>query len=141
MNLYAESSAVLSWLLDDERAGPVRDALSSAETVVASDLTIVECDRVLVRGTCLGRWSEAAAAARAAELGQMAARWVVMRLDTEILERARRAFPGEPLRTLDALHLASALVALRTLPGLGLLSLDERVRRSGRQLGLTLLPA
>jgi hypothetical protein len=64
-----------------------------------------------------------------------------MRLDTEILERARQPFPGEPLRTLDALHLAGALVALRSVPGLVLLSRDQRVRRSGRQLGLSLVPA
>jgi hypothetical protein len=64
-----------------------------------------------------------------------------MRSDTEILERARRPFPGEPLGTLDALHLASALVALRSVLGLALLSLDQRVRHSGRQLGLSLVPA
>jgi hypothetical protein len=44
-----------------------------------------------------------------------------MRSDTEILERARRPFPGEPLGTLDALHLASALVALRSVLGFALL--------------------
>jgi uncharacterized protein with PIN domain len=48
LNLYAESSAVLSWLLDDQYAGPVREALSNSEIVLASDLTIVECHRVLV---------------------------------------------------------------------------------------------
>ncbi len=141
MNLYAESSAVLSWLFDDQQAESVREALSSAEIVLASDLTIVECDRVLVRNVYSGRLSEAVAARRATELGQVAAHWRVMRLDTEILERARRPFPGEPLRTLDALHLASALMALRTVPRLALLSLDKRVRRSGQQLGLTLLPS
>jgi predicted nucleic acid-binding protein len=140
LNLYAESSAVLSWLFDDEYAGPVREALSNAAIVLASDLTMVECDRVLVRNVYSGRLSEAVAAKRSIELAQVAAHWRLMRLDSEILDRARRPFPGEPLRTLDALHLASALVALRTVPGLALLSLDQRVRRSGQQLGLTLLP-
>ncbi len=140
MNLYAESSAVLAWLLGDEDGHRVRHELSGAETVFASDLTLVECDRVLVRAVHGGRLSEAEAGERAARLGQAAAHWALLRLDSEILERARRPFPAEPLRTLDALHLASALVARRAVPGLALLSLDQRVRRCGRQLGLALQP-
>jgi hypothetical protein len=37
--------------------------------------------------------------------------------------------------------LASALVAGPAIPGLALLSLDDRVRRCGRRLGFELLPA
>lgn len=140
MNLYAESSAILSWLLGDEGAESVREVLANAEMVFASDLTLVECDRVLVRAVHTGRLSEAAAADRTALLGHAAAHWLLLRLDSEVLDRARRPFPAEPLRTLDALHLASALLALRTVPNLALLSLDQRVRRCGQQLGFALLP-
>ena len=49
LNLYAESSAVLCWLLDEPRAPEVREALASAELVLASSLTLIECDRVLIR--------------------------------------------------------------------------------------------
>jgi predicted nucleic acid-binding protein len=52
----------------------------------------------------------------------------------------RRPFPEEPIRTLDAIHLATALLAKSLVPDLALLSLDERVRRSATQLGLTVLP-
>jgi predicted nucleic acid-binding protein len=140
LNLYAESSAILSWLLGDENADRVREVLSNAEMVFASDLTLVECDRVLVRAVHTGRLSEAAAAERAALLGHAAAHWLLLRLDSEVLDRARRPFPAEPLRTLDALHIASALLALRTVANLALLSLDQRVRRSGQQLGFPLQP-
>jgi hypothetical protein len=57
-----------------------------------------------------------------------------------VVERARRPFPREPLRALDALHLASALLARATLPDLALLSLDRRIRASGAALGLTIVP-
>jgi hypothetical protein len=63
-----------------------------------------------------------------------------MRLEGDVVERARRPFPVEPVRTLDALHLASALVASARLPDLALLSLDERVRSAGRALGLPVVP-
>lgn len=64
-----------------------------------------------------------------------------MRVEDEILERARRPFPGEPVRTLDALHLASALVANTRIARLALLSLDRRVRQAARVLGLALVPS
>ncbi len=54
MIVYAESSAVFSWLLG-EPAGPVvRRTLEAAEFVVASDLTLVECDRAFHRARSLG---------------------------------------------------------------------------------------
>ena len=49
MNLYAESSAVLAWLLGEDAGAEVKEILTRAETVVASDLTVIECDRVLIR--------------------------------------------------------------------------------------------
>ncbi|HUP51077.1 MAG TPA: hypothetical protein VM198_01275 [Longimicrobiales bacterium] len=47
--LYAESSAVLAWLLGDDRGDEVGRALADARGVVASELTRVECERVLIR--------------------------------------------------------------------------------------------
>ena len=141
MTLYAESSAVLAWLLGEEAGASVREALAAAETVIASDLTLVECDRVLIRASALGDITEAQAADRRAHLNAAAAGWQVMRVGQEIVERARRPFPGEPIRTLDAIHLASALVARQAIAGLELLSLDDRIRTAGRQLGMRLQPA
>ena len=64
-----------------------------------------------------------------------------MRIEADVIDRARRPFPVEPVRTLDALHLSSALVASAVVTDLGLLSLDERVRAAGRALGLRIVPA
>lgn len=140
MNLYAESSAVLAWLLGEEAGETVRVALEQAELIMASDLTLVECDRVLIRAVAMGEISETAAADRRAHLNAAATHWNVWRISGEIVERARRPFPKEPIRTLDAIHLASALAARSAVPGVELLSLDERIRRSGEQLGFLLQP-
>jgi predicted nucleic acid-binding protein len=141
VNIYAESSAVLGWLLGEDTAGGVRDALSRAQIVIASDLTLLECDRVLIRAVALAEIAETAAADRRARLNEAATHWHVLRLSADIVERARRPFPGEPIRTLDALHLAAALAVRSSLAGLELLSLDDRIRRAGRQLGFRLQPA
>jgi len=140
VSVYAESSAVLAWLLDEGLGAEVRRLLAAQDLVVASDLTLIECDRVLLRAAVVGGLSEGEAAGRRAHLAEVSSHWQILRISPEIVDRARRPFPGEPIRTLDAIHLASALVACSAVPGLKLLSLDERVRRAGRAVGLELLP-
>jgi predicted nucleic acid-binding protein len=140
VNLYAESSAVLAWLLDEAAAPEVRELLSRAAVIVASDLTLIECDRVLQRVIALGELNAAEAADRHAYLTAAASQWQILHLAGEVVDRVRQPFPAEPIRTLDAIHLASALIARGALPGLRLLSLDDRVRAAARKLGFEVLP-
>jgi predicted nucleic acid-binding protein len=140
VSLYAESSAVLAWLLDEHHGAFVRQALAQADIVVASDLTLIECDRVLHRATALGDLTEAEAADRRAHLTTASAHWHILRIGAEVVDRARQPFPGDPIRTLDAIHVASVLVARSAVAGLRLLSVDNRIRAVARTLGLTLLP-
>ena len=140
MSLYAESSAVLAWLLDEDAGTFVRRTLAETPTVLASDLTLIECERVLHRAAALGELTEAEAADRRAHLATAAAHWHVLRIGPEVVDRARQPFPGDPVRTLDAIPLASVLVARSAVAGLDLLSLDDRIRGVARRLGLRLLP-
>lgn len=140
MILYAESSAVLAWLLGERRGEEVREIMAGAELVLASELTLLECHRVLLRATHAGLMAEAVAGDLRATLSRASQHWVSLAIDTDVLDRARRPFPAEPLRTLDAIHLASALTARSAVPGMALLSLDDRVRHSGAQLGFEVVP-
>ena len=140
MNLYADSSAVLAWLLEEAAADSVEQAFDLADGVVASDLTLVECDRALVRAHILGLLSEMEAVRRRAVLEAVSVNWMILKLDREVLERSRRRFPAEPLRTLDALHIASALAARSVISDLALLSLDNRVRRMAPRSASTSFP-
>jgi hypothetical protein len=141
VNLYAESSAVLAWLLDEPSAATVRQLLGVSEITVSSDLTLIECDRVLFRAVALKELTEAEAADRRAHLAVAAAHWQILRIAPEIVDRARQPFPGEPIRTLDAIHLASLMVGRSAVRGLGLLSLDDRVRKAAKGLGVDIAPA
>ena len=80
MNLYAESSAVLAWLLDEPTAPAVRQLLGDAAIIIASDLTLIECDRVLLRAVALKELTEAEVADRRAHLVSAAAHWQVLRI-------------------------------------------------------------
>lgn len=141
MTLYAESSAVLAWLLDEEAGAEIRLLLSEAAIIVASDLTIVESERILQRAAALGELREGDVADLRAHLARTASQWHVLRISPEVVARAGQPFPSEPLRTLDAIHLASALVARSIMPGLEVLTLDARVRRAATGLGFRVRPA
>jgi len=62
---------VLAWLMGGAGAEAIRQALAEAQAVVASDLTLVECDRVLARTVVEGRLREAEAAGRQALLARL----------------------------------------------------------------------
>lgn len=141
MRLYAESSAVLAWLLGESMGRDIGAALDEAEFVVASDLTLVECDRVLLRTEAAGGLSHARGVELRAKLAATAAHWHLHRVDGPVVDRARRPVPGEPIRTLDALHLATAVTVSGSIEELAVLSLDRRVRGSAAQLGMRVVPA
>ena len=46
MNLYAETSAVVSWLLAEESGDSAWSHLTAAASVSTSDLTLIECDLI-----------------------------------------------------------------------------------------------
>ena len=128
-------------MLDNEGGDDARKRLSVAGLVLTSDLTLIECDRVLHRTSALGELSEAEALARRALLSTAAEHWIVFAIDGEMAERARRPFPREPLRTLDAIHVATALAVRSLVSELHLLSLDDRIRRNAIELGFEVVPA
>lgn len=140
MTLYAETSAVLRWLFAERDGDAVLEQLRSADKVVCSRLTLIEARRVIYRAAREHRIAEAQGAELRAQLALAAARWAVLELTREVAARAEEAFPSEPIRTLDALHLASALVLRQSLPDLIVLSTDARVRANAAQLGLVVLP-
>ena len=132
---------MLCWLLGEPRSDEVRDALAAAELVLSSSLTLVECDRVLIRAVALGGLAREHALERRALLAGSSDHWIVFAIDDEVVERARQPFPAEPVRTLDAVHLATLASTRALVADLSLLSLDERVRRSARLMGVNVVPA
>lgn len=135
-SLYLETSAVLAWLLGQTHADDVRARVDAAEVVVTSSLTIAESERAVVRAES-ERLIRAADGQRLRGLLQRASSgWMRMTVSEEILERAGRPFPVEPVRTLDAIHLATALAFTRVFSDLRLLSFDRRLLENARALGL-----
>jgi uncharacterized protein with PIN domain len=140
VTVFAESSAVLAWLLSEPLAERVARVLADAGTVVASDLTVVECDRALHRIARLPRADGQPVEAIRARFIATAADWSIEPISAAVVDRARQSFPDDAIRSLDAIHLATALVVRATLGDLDVLSLDERIRSNARALGFPVLP-
>jgi PIN domain len=139
VSLYAESSAVLAWLLDEAASSQVRQVLAASEIIVSLDLTLIECDRVVLRAAALGELTQRLLIDeriwRRRPLTGTSSASVRRSL------RARQPFPGEPIRALDAIHLASVLFARSAVVGLEVLSLGDRIRKAAGRLGLRVHPA
>jgi uncharacterized protein with PIN domain len=133
--LYLETSAVLTWLFGEARAGEVRSEADAAELVATSALTFAESERALVRAENEGLLRSADAQKLRGLLHRARAGWMVMAVSEEVLARTSRPFPVEPVRTLDAIHLATALAFMKALPDLRILSFDARILENARALG------
>ncbi len=138
--LYVESSAVVAWLLDEPGGWPAFDHIRSADVVFTSELTMIECDRAILRHMALGRLDADRAGALREELATAASAWHVQPIASQVVERARQPFPDDRIRSLDAIHLASALSAQGSYPDTALLTLLDRVRAVGANLGSRILP-
>ena len=62
--------------------------------------------------------------------------WDLMEITPEVRSRAAMPFPLEPVRSLDAIHLATALEFLKSFPDLQILSRDQRIIANLEPLGL-----
>ena len=140
MIVYAESSAVLAWLLGEADGTPVRRLLAEAERVVASTLTPLECARSLARGVATGLVKDGDDLIARRLLDEASRGWALLEMGGGVLDRAARRFPAEPVRTLDALHLASASVFDEALGGVVVLSLDARIRATASAMGMKVSP-
>ena len=128
--LYVDTSAVLRATLETGTTREVEARLESAQTLLTSRLTLVEAARALLRVRQLGRVSESRIADVERELEQLWARCELWELTPAVCELARHVAPGKTLRALDALHLATVLLARRRIEGLVLLTVDDRLREA-----------
>lgn len=98
--IYVDSSALVKLVLPETESAALLELLSGDFEPVSSELAVVEVIRAARRASRDGEVRSRAAAVMAA--------LHLVRVDSAILERAASIEP-ENLRSLDALHLATAL--------------------------------
>lgn len=134
---YVETSALLRVLLDGDEA--LRPELSG-EGLVTSALTFLEAARAISRARRERRLDPQEAREAERQLSAFERSCDIIAMEDEVLRRAREDFPVEPVRSLDAIHLASICLLDDELGGLDVASSDDRVRGNASALGFALVP-
>jgi predicted nucleic acid-binding protein len=130
---YVESSALLAALLEHDTA--VTKRLPTGTRVVTSVLTMSEAGRAIIRARVTGRLTAENEKAAIRALRTFERRCFLLDIDQVVLNRVRRPFPVEPIRTLDAIHLATAELLDEPPQLVTIVTRDERVRANAKALG------
>jgi hypothetical protein len=124
--IYLDSSVALAHLLAEDRSPP--EAIWKAPLISSRLLEYEVWNRLHARG--LGR-------SHGNEVRALIGRLALIELDPPVLARALEPFPV-PVRTLDALHLASIDFLRSRRQAVELLSYDERLLTAARALRIPL---
>lgn len=130
---YVETSALLAALLERDTAA--RDALRGKRRRITSAVTFAEASRALVRARVAQRLTPAEERAGLRWLQAFRRRCDVVTVTDAVLARAGRPFPVEPIRTLDAVHLATAELLGEPPQLVSIVTRDSRVIDNARALG------
>lgn len=134
---YLDSSAVVKLLNPEPESGPLaRAVLGRGAGLITSGLTATEVSRAM---HALGRPDVAARVvgsdASALRLAQAVVR--TLPVSGRLLVAAGELAPGSPLRSLDAIHVATAQALQPHLAGV--VTYDARMAQAARDAGLRVL--
>ena len=131
---YLETSALLAWLFNESDAESVINAINEADLIVTSELTRIETLRAVRRVRREGHLTSGQYEALLELFDESIKRWFRMNVDETIITGASEDFPVEPVRSLDSIHLATALEYKKLYPELEMLALDGRIRSNKEAL-------
>lgn len=137
--VYLDSSALVKLLVPDEDSDALNAALAGLTEVIVSDLAVTELASALGRRTRERRISTVQAGRLHREAAKLRNASRRAELTPPVHRRAERLMLSlaVPLRTLDALHLASALDA----DAATIVTFDVRLRDAAVSQGLLVVPA
>ena len=120
-------------LLEHDTA--VTKRLPSGTRLVTSALTLSEAGRAIIRARRTGRLTVENEQVAIRALRTFERRSFLLDVDQAVLDRVRRPFPVEPVRTLDAIHLATAELLDEPPQLVTIVTRDDRIRSKARALG------
>lgn len=133
--LYLDTSAVLRATLETGTTPEIEARIRSARVLVSSRLALVESCRALIRLRALGGAPEERLADAERDIAAIWSRCELWEITRAVCETACAVAAARPLRALDAIHLATFVLARRRLEGLELLTADERLREAAATVG------
>ncbi|HEY7499313.1 MAG TPA: type II toxin-antitoxin system VapC family toxin [Vicinamibacterales bacterium] len=132
---YIESSALVAALLEHD-SGALKSVRARGRQVTSS-LTIAETARAILRARRTARLTSDEERAAVRALRRFERRCFLVAVTDTVLNRVRRPFPVEPIRTLDAVHLATTELLGEPPALITVVTRDLRVRENAAALGYT----
>lgn len=128
--LYLDSSAVLRPVLEQGLSPDLEARIADAEVLVTSRLSLVETARIFHRVRRLGERTESQIADAERTVRMLWRHCEIWELGREVCELAEAVAPTSSLRSLDALHLATFVLARREIGELQMLTADDRLQEA-----------
>ncbi len=135
MNVYVDSSVLLRIALNER--GALRE-WRRIERPLASELIRLECRRTIDRARIRKRLSDQAVAQQRSAVLELLDTFDILPLAAVVLERAAEPFPTL-LSSLDAIHLATALLARMQVDDLCFATHDGELGTAARAMGFKVL--
>jgi predicted nucleic acid-binding protein len=125
--LYLDTSVGLRATLEQGTTPEIEKRIARAPVLVTSRLTLVGSARTLLRVRLRGGVAETRLSDVRRELDNLWSRCELWELSPAVCNLAALLAPDKALRTLDALHLATFLLARGRIEGLEILTADQRL--------------
>ena len=132
--LYLDTSAVLRATLETGTSPGIEARIRAAGALVSSRLSLVESCRAFLRLRAFGAAPEKRLADAERDVAAIWARCDLWEITRGVCETACTVAATTPLRALDAIHLATFVIARRRFAGLELLTTDERLQEAATGL-------
>ena len=130
---YIESSALVAAVLEGDTAA--KASIRAQGQRVTSALTVAETSRAVLRARLSRRITAQQERAAMLTLQRFTRRCHMVSITEAILAHVGRPFPVEPIRTLDAIHLATAEALGDPSALVTIVTRDLRVRDNATALG------
>ena len=130
-----ESSALVAALLEHDTTAML--PVPAGTRLVTSALTSAETTRAIVRARIAERLTTEQEREAVRALRTFMRRCFVFDVDSHVLSRVGRRFPVEPVRTLDAVHLATIELLEESPQLVTVVTRDARVRGNAQAMGYT----
>ena len=127
MFLYLDTSAIVKLVMEEPETSGVEGAIAHCQAAFSSRLAVVECTRAIARVSNRNALTTA---------GEIFEALVLHEVNEAVLEKAASLTPSS-LRSLDAIHLATALLLDQS--SLAFVTCDDPLARAAEALGLSVL--
>jgi len=125
--IYLETSAILRSIFESGITPEIEDEIKKAKKIFTSRLSIVETSRALFHVKNINRFSEVQILKCERSIEELWKHCCIWEISKDICDLAAIISPKKTLRSLDALHIATFLLAKQNFPQLKMISCDKRI--------------